>query len=315
MANSEKKEKGDQRNSLESTAFPFVSVIVPAYNAEVSLGACLDSISALDYPADKLEVIVVDNDSTDRSREIAGRYRVKLFSEISMKSSYAARNKGILAAKGELIVFTDADCIVTPGWLKHLVKEWGDQSIGCFAGEVEAYQPRTLVEKFSDRAGILKQRGALNCPYLPYTSTANSAYRKGIFDKIGLFIPEMFTGGDAEIAWRIQQKLGLKIKFIPEALVYHKHRSSVLGLYRQFKKYEYGKLFLHKYYPEYQLPTLEERKKELDKAIRRAKSTFRDNMKRYCKKEIDCVDLAAPFLRIVMRYGEYKARLEQKMRS
>jgi cellulose synthase/poly-beta-1,6-N-acetylglucosamine synthase-like glycosyltransferase len=304
--------KKERCTSRESICFPFVSIIIPVYNAELSLGACLDSISALDYPADKREVIVVDNGSTDRSRIIAKRYGVRLLSEVSIKSSYAARNKGVLAAEGELIAFTDADCVVTPAWLRHLSKEWEDRSVGCVAGEIDSYQPKTLVEKFSQRAGILKQKNALTCLYLPYASTANAAYRKGIFDKIGLFIPEMFTGGDAEIAWRMQQKLGLKIKFIPEALVYHKHRSSVIGLYRQFKKYEYGKLFLHKYYPEYHLPTIEERKRELDKAIRLARLTFRDNTKKFYKKEMDFVDLAAPFLRIVLRYATYKARVEKR---
>ena len=229
-----------QRHSLPSH-FPYVSIIISVYNAMSTLSLCLEAIGNLDYPKDRFEVIVVDNGSTDGSDEVAMRFGAKVIYETTIKSSYAARNKGIKEAKGELLAFTDSDCIVTPGWLKHLVKEWDDKSIGCFAGEIEAYQPSTLIEKYSDRAQILKQKWTLNNSYLPYTQTANSAYRKEVFDQIGLFIPEMISGGDAELAWRMQKKLGMKIKFIPEALVYHRHRVSVKGLYKQFKRYEHGK--------------------------------------------------------------------------
>jgi len=312
VAGPEKKENNDGGDSFKSAALPFVSIIVPVYNAESSLEACFDSISSLDYPSDKFEVIAVDNGSTDRSREIMSRYKLRLLFETSVQSSYAARNKGILSAKGELIAFTDADCVVAHDWLKRLFKDWSDRSIGCFAGEIEGYQPRTVVEKFSHRIGILKRTSAFTWPYLPYASTANAGYRKEIFDRIGLFIPEMYTGGDADIAWRMQRKLCLAVRFIPEALVYHKHRSSVMGLYRQFKKYEYGKIFLHKYHPEYQLPSIKERKNELLEAIRQALSVLPDSIRRWWKKEIDFVDFAAPFLKMVMSYGVYKARLEQR---
>lgn len=291
-------------------ALPNISVIVPALNAESTLRLCLDSLSQLDYPSENLEVILVDNGSTDATVDIARGYNITVLSEPTIKSSYAARNKGILAATGDLIAFTDADCIVTPGWLKNLVSYWDDQNIGCFAGEIEAYQPTSLVEKFSDRAGILRQGGTLSCAYLPYTQTANSAYRREVFERVGLFLSEMTSGGDADIAWRMQKQLGLQVKFIPEALVYHKHRTSIEGLYTQFMKYEHGKLSWAKLYPEYQLPSFEQRQKELVEGVEECCRAMKRCQVSLLIEEMDLADFSSPYLQVLMRAGTFRARVQ-----
>lgn len=291
-------------------ALPKISVVVPAFNTESTLRLCLDSLAKLDYPSENLEVILVDNGSTDATLDIARDYNVTILSEPTIKSSYAARNKGILAAQGELIAFTDADCIVTPGWLKNLVKYWEDQTAGCFAGEIEAYQPTSLVEKFSDRAGILRQGGTLSCSYLPYTQTANSAYRREVFEKVGLFVPEMTSGGDADIAWRMQKQLGLQVKFIPEALVYHKHRTSMEGLYTQFMKYEQGKLYWAKLYPDYQLPSFEQRQKELIDGVEECCRALKRSQVPLLLEEMDLADFCSPYLQLLLRAGTFRARVQ-----
>jgi glycosyltransferase involved in cell wall biosynthesis len=296
-------------NSVKTSLdFQSISIIVPVLNGASTLPQCLNSISKLEYPKDKLEVIVIDNGSTDSSITIAKQFDVKLFFETSIRSSYAARNKGIQEAKGELIAFTDADCIVTSGWLTNIVKETHDTSFGCFAGEIEAYQPQTIIEKFSDRYGILRQKNTLNSPYLPYPQTANAVYRKEVFDKVGLFHPKMTTGGDADIAWRMQKQLGLKVKFVPQAIAYHKHRANIREFYKQFRKYEKAKLYWKELYPDYQLAPVKQRQNELRHFIRQAIKTFPKNFVRYTSNEIDTVELATPFIKIVMAMGTLSAR-------
>jgi GT2 family glycosyltransferase/glycosyltransferase involved in cell wall biosynthesis len=295
-----------------STTKPFVSIVIPAYNAEDTLALCLNSIAALSYPEDLLEVFLVDNCSTDSTVAIAQKYRVTVLHESSIKSSYAARNVGIRAAQGELIAFTDADCIVTPDWLTNLMGDWDDASIGCYSGEIEAYQPEDIIEVFSDREGILNQKGTLTSVYLPYAQTANAAFRKTVFDQIGLFDPEMTSGGDADLAWRMQKTLGLKIKFVPEALVYHKHRSSIKGLFNQFKKYELGKMSWLKHHPDYQLAPVEQRKLELDYYAEVVKASLPSDSIKYIHGEMDFVGLLSPFLKYIMALGTYKARTERE---
>lgn len=302
----------ENENPVNTADFPFISVVIPMYNAAYSIQDCLQSVVNIDYPKDKLEIIVVDNGSTDRSVTVAKKFDVILLSETSTHTSYAARNKGILAAHGELIAFTDADCIVTPSWLIEIIKYIPDQSIGCFAGEIEAYQPKTLIEQFSHRWGFLRQNGTLTNPYLPYTQTANSVYRHEVFDKVGLFRSEISSGGDADIAWRMQKELELGIKFIPEALVYHKHRTSLIGLYKQFKKYEIGKKSWLEYYPDFPLPTAEERFKEYEQAKERLKKNWKANWKKYRCKQIDWVDFVSPFLWVLISHATYSVRREER---
>ena len=92
-----------------------LSVIVPVYNEHSTLPLVVARIcNAL--PEVSKEIIIVDNDSTDDSASIAARYPITLLSESEIRTSYAARNRGINHARGEIIAFTDADCIPAPDW-------------------------------------------------------------------------------------------------------------------------------------------------------------------------------------------------------
>ena len=118
----------------------------------------------------------------------------------------------------------------------------------------------------------------------------------------------MVSGGDADIAWSMQKQMGLKIKFVPEALVYHKHRTSLKGLYKQYKKYEHGKILWKKHYPDYPLPSVGQRRAELGKVVAAVIVTLPGNLIKYMQRRMDIVDLASPFLRLVMRSGTLAAR-------
>jgi glycosyltransferase involved in cell wall biosynthesis len=83
------------------------------------------------------------------------QYPVELLYECQIQSSYAARNRGIRAAKGEIVVFTDADCVARPDWLCHLLADYADHKWGGFAGSIEAYQPRTDVQRHLANLGWL----------------------------------------------------------------------------------------------------------------------------------------------------------------
>src|SRR5262245_14299213 len=94
-----------------------VSVILPVYNDEANVAKLMDSLMRLDYPRDSFEVIAVDNNSRDHSKEILKNYPVTVLEENELQSSYAARNKGIKFAKNRILAFVDSDCIVSPQWL------------------------------------------------------------------------------------------------------------------------------------------------------------------------------------------------------
>jgi glycosyltransferase involved in cell wall biosynthesis len=97
-----------------------ISVVVPFYNPGHHLERCAVGLLRQSYPSSRYEIIMVDNNSTDRSTEIVQRYpEVRLLLE-PKQGAYAARNRGVAAAEGHIIAFTDADCVPAPDWLEQM---------------------------------------------------------------------------------------------------------------------------------------------------------------------------------------------------
>lgn len=149
------------------------SIVIPVHNNASDLSACLESVRRQAFDRSCYEVIVVDNNSTDDTRKVAASFGVMVLEEKDFQSSYAARNRGIRAARGEFVAFTDSDCVVDPRWLAEIDAEAaGKPGVGCFAGEILSSPPATLIERFSDDIGLLRQRGPLSGWHLSYTRTS-----------------------------------------------------------------------------------------------------------------------------------------------
>lgn len=229
---------------------PYLSIIVPVLNGANHINNLMNSLVNINYPKNKYEILIVDNESRDRTVELIKKSQrkipqLKLYFE-KRKSSYAARNTGIMNSKGEIIVFTDADCIANINWLNNIVKSFSENSVGCVAGEILSPKWNNIVEEYYARKDIMCQRNTLNSAFLPYPMTANVAYRKEIFDKIGYFDEELISGGDADFAWRMQLETEYKIVYDQNAIVIHKHRSNMKSLFKQQFSYGYGSVLLYR---------------------------------------------------------------------
>ncbi len=212
------------------------SIVVPVFNNSTGIKNCIESLLAIDYPRDDFEILVVDNNSNDSTAEVVKASGVTCLRETRTQSLFAARNTGIQAAKGEFVAFTDADCVADRNWLKVIDAASGDEAAGCLAGEVLSVTPTTTVERFSDKIGLLRQKGPLSgWHFKPYAQTANAVYRRAVFDRIGLF-DTAAAGSDALFAWQMLEKTGFKLRFVPDAIVYHHHRTNVPDLYLQFRQ-------------------------------------------------------------------------------
>jgi glycosyltransferase involved in cell wall biosynthesis len=111
------------------------SIVVPVFNAEPFLERCLRSLIQQTYPADRYEIIVVDNNSSDRSAAITAKFHpVKLLHEAE-QGSYAARNTGVRAARGEVVAFTDPDCEVQADWLENIYRAIEHSEVGIVLGD------------------------------------------------------------------------------------------------------------------------------------------------------------------------------------
>jgi glycosyltransferase involved in cell wall biosynthesis len=223
---------------------PFVSVVIPTRNAERTVGECLDSLIRLDYDPERREILVVDNGSTDRTAEIVRSYPVRRLVE-PRRGASAARNRGIGAARGEVIAFTDADCIVTKRWLSALVRAFDRPEVWGAAGEIVAYPPRTPAERFLARYKGRWQEPALEATR-PFAVTSNVAFRRETFDRVGLFDTRLIKAQDKDFGWRFFAAGDLRIAYSPDALVLHRHRDTAWKLFTQHAGWGYGAALLHR---------------------------------------------------------------------
>ncbi|MCD6385079.1 glycosyltransferase [Candidatus Sumerlaeota bacterium] len=230
-------------HSTESIALidelPFVSIVIPIYRSESTLAKCLDSIMRLNYPEERREIIIVDNNSPDNSRRIAEQYPVKIIDEPHQGRAFA-RNTGVRASAGDWIAFTDSDCMVEPNWLMkfaHSIKTHPE--IAIFGGEIDSVALSSDMKQFFLEESILAQQDAMNGDMLlfPFVITANAMIRRSVFDKVGLFDTNLITAEDTEWGWRAHFS-GFKMHYCPEVVVKHFHPVTPGGLFHQF--YEYG---------------------------------------------------------------------------
>lgn len=228
---------------------PFVSIVVPVYQAQDTIEMCIESLLAQDYPKDKLEILLVDNNSTDDSANLIKKYPVKyLFEE--KRGICFARNKGLNEAKGELTANIDSDCCADKNWISKLVTHFSDKEIGGVGGHLAPFQTNNIIEKFTIYRNILSQEAMFcekkNSP--SFFITANVMYRLDVLKKIG-GLDNFFSiaGSDADLSWRVVDA-GYKLILEPGAIVYHKHRTDVKRLFKQLFYYGIGTAAIFKKY-------------------------------------------------------------------
>lgn len=219
-----------------------ISIIVPAYNAEKCIGRCLDSLLASRYPRGSREVICVDNASSDQTASIVASYgpAVKLVRE-SRRGPAAARNAGVTAATQPIVAFTDADCAVDPGWLAAIVAPVAAGEADAVGGRILARRQAGAVERFGEL--VHDHAMAIEHSRPPYLITMNLATRAELLRSIGGFNERWIRLEDVELTYRLLDA-GARLRYQPEAIVYHHNRDTVARLAREG--------FLHGYYrPEF----------------------------------------------------------------
>ena len=208
-----------------------VSIIIPVYNEERILGACLSSITEISYPISQYEVLIVNDGSTDKSAEIARSFieenqNMRLLSKKNGGKG-SAQNHGLEHAKGKYILITDADAIVEKEWLSKMVENL--DKFDLVLGSCYAKDPKTWLEKIQNAHYLIKFKygGAKGIP----TIGANNGFRKDIVDEIGRF-DETKTSVTGDFIRRAKEK-NLKIHYDPDIVVYTKCTSNILGFLKQ----------------------------------------------------------------------------------
>lgn len=204
----------------------FISVVIPVYNDWDRLICVLDSFSNQSLAKDYWEVVVVDNNSDYTADLPAYSFQFRIVC-CTKPGSYAARNTGIGVSKGELLVFTDADCRPSETWLEEYYNLYSNQEWrGICAGAVVVKKfepgPANVYEKYDMMVGIPQKHYAID---KGYGVTANLAIPRSILETVGNFDSSRFSGGDAEFCLRAK-KSGYNIVYNSAAMVAHPARST-----------------------------------------------------------------------------------------
>lgn len=216
---------------------PFISVIVPVYNDEKNIRRCIEALLNQSYPSEKYEVIIVDNGSTDRTCEIIREYPVIFLKEDTIRSSYAARNKGIQCSKGEILAFTDSDCIPLADWLRNGCKGMRSNSVILGVGEIRFYSHNSQMNMYElyDSLTFLKQH---KFAQKNFGATANIFIRKDVIKRIGKFRTDLISGGDYELGQRFS-KVG-SVEFFNDAIVKHPTRATYKEIVTKINRINIG---------------------------------------------------------------------------
>lgn len=215
-----------------------LAVIVAVYNGEATIEACIRSLIEMRTASYELELIVVDNGSTDRTRTIVGEFgdRLRLVTE-PKRGPAAARNRGIREAASEWIAFTDADCVVEQDWLLELVPPLAEPGVGISSGKITSIEPCNPIERFGER--IHDHRTAIEAQNPPYAITMNWASRREVLLHAGLFDEDLMRGSDADLAFRIHA-LGYRMVYRDSAVVHHRNERTLRGLFHEGFMHGFG---------------------------------------------------------------------------
>ncbi len=229
---------------------PKVSVVVPSYNGDRTLKTCLESVQKLNYP--DYEIILVDDGSTDTTRQIAlANPRVRYFQHQQNLGLSVARNTGIAAATGEIIAFTDSDCRADEDWLYYLVNDLLNNDFVAIGGPNLLPTDDSLIA-----AAVMASPGGpahvmLTDRQAEHVPGCNMAIYKWVLAEIGGFDPIFRRAGDdVDICWRLQQAEH-KIGFSPAAFVWHYRRSTIRDYLKQQHGYGEAEALLVRKHPEY----------------------------------------------------------------
>jgi glycosyltransferase involved in cell wall biosynthesis len=200
----------------------FVSVIIPVFNDSERLKQCLQRLYVQSYPYSEYEVIVVDNNSTEKIYSVCQQFPNVQYIQESKQGSYAARNRGLAIAKGEIIAFTDSDCLPQISWIQEGVKALSSSDAAIVAGHIEFYfsKAKPSIAEYVDSVTHLKQQRYAT---EGFAATANLFTWARIFNRVGGFA-EVESLGDRQWGKRVSES-GYTIIYSPDTVVWHPARS------------------------------------------------------------------------------------------
>ncbi|MDD2851537.1 MAG: glycosyltransferase [Desulfuromonadaceae bacterium] len=219
--------------------WPSAVVIVPVLNGEQTLSACLQALQTQTYPG-AVQLVVINDGSTDRTSEVARSFSGVMVIDQKNQGRAAARNRGILESAGDVLAFTDADCIPNPDWLNMLVRRLREHKRRGIVGGAVVIPPGANIWQRLDHQAWAHSTGP-DSPAGPtlFASTASMCLWREVFTVVGGFDFRLRGSEDSDLAFRVHCA-GYENFFEPAAVIEHCHpRTTLASFLRQ--RYNYGK--------------------------------------------------------------------------
>lgn len=225
-----------------------ISVVVPACNSEKTIASTLEALLAQDYSEGNIEIIVVDDGSTDNTGEIVKKFPVKYLYQEN-KGPAAARNLGWKTAKGQIICFTDSDCVPEKEWVSKIIKGYTSDDIAGVGGSYGIVNSDSLLARCVHEEII--QRHLKSPKEVNYLGGFNVSYRRSVLEEVDGF-DESYSdasGEDNELAYKIIKK-GYKLIFDKNIKVGHYHPTKLSGYLKCQMKHGFWRMKLYRDHPD-----------------------------------------------------------------
>lgn len=243
----------EARARKPGTITPSVAIIVPCWNEASTIAATCNSLFALEYPKEKLEIILVNDGSTDTTPAVLESFvhhpQVRVIHKVN-GGKHTALNAAIVSTQAELIGCLDADSLVDPDALLEIVSCFTDSGVAATTAAMSVHRPKNILQRMQNAEytfGITLRHAFSSVNGLYVTPGPFSFYRKSVLDELGGFRYGHQTE-DMEMALRIQQA-GYKIDNAPHARVYTKAPDTLAKLVKQRTRWTSG--FLRNIFGEY----------------------------------------------------------------
>ncbi len=227
----------------------FFSIIIPTYNRPAQLANCLNSLSALDYPANRFEVIVVDDGSNNPPNEVMSTFGHQFQLSILTQQNAgpaAARNSGVAHARGPFLAFTDDDCAVTPKWLKALAARFSTSPTRAIAGRtINALPHNPFAAASQTIIDLVHAYYNADPSRAQFMASNNLALHADVFHTLGGFDENFRTSEDRDLCDRLLYRRYM-LTYAPEVMVYHFHDLSLHGFWQQHFAYGRGAFRYHR---------------------------------------------------------------------
>ncbi len=231
----------EQQGTTHPTSYPSVSIIIPVRNRPQEIRACLTSLAKLNYPAEKIEILVVDDCSSDTTPAVIREFPVRLLALKMHRQASFCRNIAAGHANNEILAFIDSDCEADPDWLLDLTPVFREKSIAAVGGMIDSFYTINQLDQYEKVQSSLtisswyKRSNELDRFF--YVPSCNFLVRRNCFKALGGFKNDLHVGEDVDLCWRIQNS-GLQVDYRPVGTIFHKHRNQLQAFCR--RRFDYG---------------------------------------------------------------------------